>query len=68
MYAGGLFIQMSLGWNLYVSMIGLIVITAVLTVTGGLTAVIYTDTFQAVLMVIGATILTVLSKCDSLVN
>lgn len=43
-------------------MIGLILITAVLTVTGGLAAVIYTDTLQAVLMIGGATTLTVLSK------
>jgi len=43
-------------------MIGLILITALLTITGGLAAVIYTDTLQAVLMVLGATILTILSK------
>ena len=44
------------------SMIGLILITALLTITGGLAAVIYTDTMQAVLMVAGATALTVLSE------
>jgi len=61
LYSGGLFIQQSLGWNLYVSMIGLILITALLTITGGLAAVIYTDTLQAVLMVAGAAALTALS-------
>ena len=60
LYAGALFIQQSLGWNIYLSMIGLILITALLTITGGLTAVIYTDTLQALLMVSGATALTVL--------
>lgn len=61
LYAGALFIQESLGWNLYLSIILLIAMTALLTVTGGLVAVIYTDTLQAVLMIGGALSLTVLS-------
>lgn len=61
LYAGALFIQESLGWNLYLSIILLIGMTAVLTVTGGLVAVIYTDTLQAVLMIGGALSLTVIS-------
>ena len=43
-------------------MIGLILITAILTITGGLAAVIYTDTLQAILMIGGAAALTTLSK------
>lgn len=58
LYAGALFIQESLGWNLYLSIILLIVMTALLTVTGGLVAVIYTDTVQAFLMIGGALSLT----------
>ncbi|XP_043927497.1 sodium/myo-inositol cotransporter-like [Protopterus annectens] len=54
LYAGALFIQESLGWNLYASVILLIGMTALLTITGGLVAVIYTDTVQALLMVVGA--------------
>ncbi|XP_066476333.1 sodium/myo-inositol cotransporter isoform X3 [Tiliqua scincoides] len=54
LYSGALFIQESLGWNLYLSVILLIGMTALLTVTGGLVAVIYTDTIQALLMIIGA--------------
>ncbi|XP_068165888.1 sodium/myo-inositol cotransporter-like isoform X2 [Antennarius striatus] len=54
LYAGALFIQESLGWNLYLSIILLIAMTALLTVTGGLAAVIYTDTVQAFLMIGGA--------------
>uniref|UniRef100_UPI0037E85AE3 sodium/myo-inositol cotransporter-like n=1 Tax=Semicossyphus pulcher TaxID=241346 RepID=UPI0037E85AE3 len=61
LYAGALFIQESLGWNLYLSIILLITMTALLTVTGGLVAVIYTDTVQAFLMVIGALCLTGIS-------
>ncbi|KAK2856922.1 hypothetical protein Q5P01_005657 [Channa striata] len=61
LYSGALFIQESLGWNLYVSIIVLIAMTALLTVTGGLVAVIYTDTLQALLMIVGALCLTVFS-------
>lgn len=61
LYAGALFIQESLGWNLYLSIILLITMTALLTVTGGLVAVIYTDTLQAVLMICGALTLTIIS-------
>lgn len=61
LYAGALFIHESLGWNLYLSIILLIAMTALLTVTGGLVAVIYTDTIQAILMICGALSLTVIS-------
>ncbi|XP_069745085.1 sodium/myo-inositol cotransporter-like [Narcine bancroftii] len=54
LYAGALFIRASLGWDLYLSIIILIGLTAVLTVTGGLVAVIYTDVLQAILMIGGA--------------
>ncbi|NP_001079025.1 solute carrier family 5 (sodium/inositol cotransporter), member 11 L homeolog [Xenopus laevis] len=57
MYAGALFIQQALQWDLYVAVIGLLVITAIYTVAGGLAAVIYTDTLQTVIMIIGALIL-----------
>lgn len=61
LYAGALFIQESLGWNLYVSIVLLISMTALLTVTGGLVAVMYTDALQAVLMIAGALTLTIIS-------
>ncbi|XP_005037176.1 PREDICTED: sodium/myo-inositol cotransporter isoform X2 [Ficedula albicollis] len=64
LYSGALFIQESLGWNLYLSVILLIGMTALLTVTGGLVAVIYTDTLQALLMIIGALTL----MCISLIE
>ncbi|XP_070828257.1 sodium/myo-inositol cotransporter-like [Chaetodon trifascialis] len=61
LYAGALFIQESLGWNLYLSIVLLISMTALLTVTGGLVVVMYTDALQAVLMIGGALILTTIS-------
>ncbi|XP_050785180.1 sodium/myo-inositol cotransporter [Gopherus flavomarginatus] len=64
LYSGALFIQESLGWNLYLSVILLIGMTALLTVTGGLVAVIYTDTLQALLMIIGALTLMIISMME----
>lgn len=61
LYAGALFIQESLGWNLYLAIVLLISMTALLTVTGGLVAVLYTDALQAVLMIGGALTLTIMS-------
>ncbi len=54
MYSGALFVQESLGWNIYFGMFLVLGITAICTVTGGLKAVIYTDTLQCFLMVFGA--------------
>ncbi|XP_023580046.1 sodium/glucose cotransporter 4 isoform X2 [Octodon degus] len=56
-FSGALFIQMALGWNLYLSTAILLVVTAIYTITGGLMAVIYTDALQTVIMVGGALVL-----------
>ncbi|XP_073449681.1 sodium/glucose cotransporter 4-like [Aquarana catesbeiana] len=60
-FSGALFIQVSLGWNIYLSTVLLLVVTAIYTIAGGLTAVIYTDTLQTVIMVVGAFILMFIS-------
>lgn len=62
LFAGAIFIQEALGWNLYVAMVILLVITALYTVTGGLAAVIYTDTVQTFIMLAGA--LTMMVLCE----
>uniref|UniRef100_A0A672U0U8 Solute carrier family 5 member 9 n=1 Tax=Strigops habroptila TaxID=2489341 RepID=A0A672U0U8_STRHB len=56
-FSGALFIQISLGWNLYLSTVVLLAVTAVYTIAGGLTAVIYTDVLQTLIMVLGALVL-----------
>ncbi|CAM9685604.1 sodium/mannose cotransporter SLC5A10-like [Lampetra fluviatilis] len=61
MYAGAIFIQLTLGWDLYTSILVLLGITALYTITGGLKAVIYTDTFQLVIMLVGSFVLMILS-------
>lgn len=57
MFSGAIFINLALGLNIYIAVILLLLITALYTVTGGLAAVIYTDTLQTVIMVIGSFIL-----------
>ncbi|MGH0138366.1 UNVERIFIED_CONTAM: hypothetical protein FKN15_032907 [Acipenser sinensis] len=59
LYSGALFVQVCLGWNLYVSTVLMLVVTALYTIAGGLAAVIYTDTLQTFIMIIGAIILTI---------
>ncbi|XP_072788721.1 sodium/glucose cotransporter 4 isoform X1 [Taeniopygia guttata] len=56
-FAGALFIQTALGWNLYLSTVILLAVTAVYTIAGGLAAVIYTDVLQTLIMVLGALVL-----------
>ncbi|XP_060071206.1 sodium/glucose cotransporter 4-like [Ylistrum balloti] len=59
-FAGSMFIQMTLGWDMYLSIIVLLVITSIYTILGGLTAVMYTDTFQTVVMILGSLSITVI--------
>ncbi|XP_010222630.1 PREDICTED: sodium/myo-inositol cotransporter 2 [Tinamus guttatus] len=61
MYAGALFIQQALHWDLYIAVAGLLAVTAVYTVAGGLAAVIYTDALQTFIMLIGAVTLMIFS-------
>ncbi|KAM6166042.1 putative glucose sensor protein SLC5A4 [Erethizon dorsatum] len=57
MFSGALFIKLALGLDLYLAIIILLAITAVYTITGGLASVIYTDTLQAGIMLLGSFIL-----------
>ncbi|XP_061118488.1 sodium/glucose cotransporter 1 [Conger conger] len=57
MFSGAIFINQALGLNIYLAVVLLLMITALYTVTGGLAAVIYTDTLQAFIMVVGSFIL-----------
>ncbi|XP_048196894.1 solute carrier family 5 member 4-like isoform X2 [Perognathus longimembris pacificus] len=57
-FSGAIFIQLAFGLDLYLAIFILLAITAVYTITGGLASVIYTDTLQAAIMIIGSLILT----------
>ncbi|XP_054166415.1 sodium/glucose cotransporter 4-like [Oppia nitens] len=64
LFAGALFIKQALGLNMYVSVIILLAISAVFTMAGGLTTVMWTDFVQTILMLIGALVLTILSLIE----
>uniref|UniRef100_A0A671RD20 Sodium/glucose cotransporter 1 n=1 Tax=Sinocyclocheilus anshuiensis TaxID=1608454 RepID=A0A671RD20_9TELE len=66
MFAGAIFINQALGLNIYLAVIILLLITALYTVTGGLAAVIYTDTLQTIIMVVGSFILMGFGDCAAL--
>ncbi|XP_055012458.1 sodium/glucose cotransporter 1-like isoform X2 [Boleophthalmus pectinirostris] len=57
MFSGAIFIRQALGLNIYLAVIALLAITALYTVTGGLAAVIYTDTLQTIIMLAGSFVL-----------
>uniref|UniRef100_A0A7N8XT19 Solute carrier family 5 member 1 n=1 Tax=Mastacembelus armatus TaxID=205130 RepID=A0A7N8XT19_9TELE len=57
MFSGAIFINQALGLNIYLAVVCLLMITALYTVTGGLAAVIYTDTLQTIIMIVGSFIL-----------
>ncbi|KAF6027401.1 SLC5A9 [Bugula neritina] len=61
LYAGAIFIEQSLKWNTYLSIFALLAVAAIFTITGGLTAVVWTDFIQTILMLIGAIVLTIIS-------
>jgi len=58
LYAGAKVMEHFFGINMYVSIVGIAIITATYTIIGGLKAVVVTDTIQAVLLLLGAAILT----------
>ena len=57
LYSGALFIQQALQWNLYLSIFALLAFTSVCTIGGGLTAVIYIDVVQVLIMIAGSSVL-----------
>ncbi|CAL1288651.1 unnamed protein product [Larinioides sclopetarius] len=61
LYAGAIFINQSIKLNLYGSVLTLLAIAAIFTIAGGLSAVIWTDFVQTVLMLLGAMVLAVKS-------
>ncbi|KAM5238412.1 sodium/glucose cotransporter 1 [Ctenodactylus gundi] len=57
-FSGALFINLAMGLDIYLAIFILLAITALYTITGGLAAVIYTDTLQTFIMLVGSFILT----------
>lgn len=61
LFAGGDILSQLLGWDLMTSVWVLAAIAASFTVAGGLVAVMVTDSFQSILMIVGAATLAVLA-------
>jgi SSS family solute:Na+ symporter len=59
LYAGAKVLEEFFGLNMYVSIVGISIITATYTIIGGLRAVMITDAIQAVLLLCGAAVLTI---------
>lgn len=62
LYAGALVIKMIFpGVELWESILALAILSGLYTVAGGLKAVVYTDTIQAILLLIGSVVITILA-------
>lgn len=61
LYSGSIFIEQSLNWDMYAAVSLLLAIAALFTITGGLTAVIWTDFIQTIIMLAGAAVLMIIS-------
>ena len=60
LYAGGVVINMIFpGLDLSTIIVGLALIAGIYTISGGLSAVVYTDAVQAVILIIGSTLITI---------
>ncbi|TDS16784.1 SSS family solute:Na+ symporter [Maribacter caenipelagi] len=57
-YAGGVVVSALLGIDFWTGAIATVVLTGIYTVLGGMRAVVYTETLQAILLVVGAAVLT----------
>lgn len=65
LFAGGILIREIFGWDYMTSAILLVIVTGVYTISGGLAAVIYTDLFQAFILIGGAIVLTTLGLSEA---
>lgn len=59
-YAGGIVVSALLGIDFWTGALATVILTGIYTVLGGMRAVVYTETLQAVLLVIGAAALTII--------
>jgi len=65
LYSGGLLLSQITGWPLWISLTALMALATSFTITGGLAAVVYTDTFQSILMISASAALTIIAYFKS---
>jgi len=59
-YAGGIVVSALLGIPFWIGAVSTVILTGIYTVLGGMRAVVYTETIQAIVLIIGAATLTIL--------
>jgi SSS family solute:Na+ symporter len=64
LYASGKLLSQIMGWEVSLCIVVLTLIATSFTVAGGLAAVVITDSFQAILMILGAAVLTVIGLVE----
>lgn len=57
-YAGGVVVSALLGIDFWTGALGTVILTGIYTILGGMRAVVYTETLQAIILVLGAATLT----------
>lgn len=60
LFAGALVLNSLLGWNVMTTVVYIGIIVAIFTMIGGFTAVAYTDTIQAVIMIAGSIVMLII--------
>ncbi len=60
LYAGGILLNAVVGWDMVTSAVVIVLITGIYTVMGGLSAVIYTDLIQTIILITGSIALTLI--------
>lgn len=59
-YAGGIVVSQLLGIDFFQGAIAIVVVTGVYTIVGGMRAVVYTEAFQTVVLLLGSTVITIM--------
>lgn len=57
-YAGGIVVSELLGIDFWYGALGIVIFTGIYTVVGGLRAVVYTEAFQTIVLIVGSSIIT----------
>ena len=65
LYAGALVLRATVGWDFYTSAAVMVIATGIYTIFGGLSAVIYTEFMQAIVLLAGAITLSVLGLIEA---
>lgn len=60
LYAGGILLNAVVGWDIVTSAVIIVLITGLYTIMGGLSAVIYTDLIQTIILIAGSIALTLI--------